>query len=275
MPTKRSKVSKKQEVARRPFSSAGCRNNNKLFSSFPADASVKKGSRPASSPSGAFKPLCDRNGAPIGTHAGMTSLRARSEEGGWVGCGVPYGARKMDYTKEREWIPNPKEEERPVSYRSTDPSKRLTTSFKLGSGKPGLFDKNVRVMSSNHTNAPDKKLLEWVQPQWYDHPKPFAVGSYPLEKAHDRRFLARNGQFPDSGQPYEDYELQSKQTMHPFIRGGFRPDTQPRRTHPFRPTNMHNPLPGTDRNPRLWGARNETGMDFHDGEGARNPRFRR
>jgi hypothetical protein len=185
----------------------------------------------------------------------------------------------LDHVKEFSWKPFPHDVEKPISYRPSNPSKYLTSAgFKAGApAKGGLFDKAVRVLARDGTAAPDRNLLEWTRPGRASHSKAFGVGCYPLESRNDRGFIGNHPMFPDSSQPFHDYELQFQQTQHPFLPHGFRPNAKKElssRTNKWRPSSDHSPLTHIgDRNPRLWSARNSTGMDFHDGEGARNPRF--
>lgn len=209
------------------------------------------------------------------THRGKTSLRHKSVDGAWVGTAVPHGARKLDYTKEFEWMPSPHVEVPEAVYRDIDSAKqvdkRLTKNgFRLGSGPPGeLFDKTVRVQATNFTAAPDKQLVAWISSNRTQHPRPFALSGFPVENPNDRSFVGRHRHYNTEYHPFEDYESQHLQTALPNHRYGYRPAHRTAaQGHPFKPTRVQDPLPGTDRNPRLHAARAPDQMDRHDGAGA-------
>lgn len=195
-------------------------------------------------------------------------------DGAMVGTGVPPAARKLDYTKEFEWIPSPYVEIPEAVYRDLESAeqqaKRLANGFRLGTGPPELFDNTVRVQATNFTTAPDKKLAEMRLSSRLHHPRPFALSGYPVESRSDRGFVGRHRHFSNAYNPYEEYEGQHLKTSLPQGKG-FRPSHRTGATGmPFRPTRTQDPLSGTDRNPRLHAVRAPDQMDRHDGAGARS-----
>lgn len=266
----------------KPFSSGGYTNSNGMFANYAADDYIPKPKkknrdrrRPQSSrPSHRYSnrpeaPTCDRNGCPTSTHRGRTSIRHRSHNGAWPGTCVPHNTRRMDHSKEFGWMPDPQtDNDKKTCYRESYPEKRMTkASFRPG-GKKDLFDPTTRVHATNHTAAPDKRLMDWAAPHRAKHPRPWAVGHDPLENKNDRGFIGGHAHFP-SGQPYHDYEAQQNQTQLMNKRGGYRHDARTSSTAvPWKRSTEHNPLKGTDRADRLHAVRAENQMDYHNGAGA-------
>lgn len=168
-------------------------------------------------------------------------------------------------------MPDPtNDRDREVCYRESYPEKRMTkASFRSG-GNIDLFDPTTRVHATNHTSAPDQRLLELVAPNRAKHQRPWVGGNFPLENKNDRGFVGGHIHFP-SGQPYEDYEAQQNQTQLFNKRGGYRHDARTSSSAvPWKDSTLHNPLQGTDRNEKYHAIRAVNQMDFHDGAGAKS-----
>lgn len=276
----------------KPFSSGGYKNKGKCFSSFAADdyfapkPKARDPSRPQSSrprsrrPQKPKPPSCDKNGCPQGTHRGKTSLRHKSQNGAWIGTGVPHGAAKMDYTKEYSWVPGAPSTQHADTHQYRDNgakhnAKHITANgFRLGAVKDhGLFDKTVRVQACNGTFAPDIQMMQWVSGNRVDHARPFARSSYPQEDPSDRSFIGKHKHFQTGFNPYEEYEGQYVKTKK-HHHHGFRPKTYTSsQATPWRHPSEHNPLKGTDRNGRLHATRAADGKDYHDGAGGRTSQW--
>lgn len=230
----------KHRRAARPFTAGATRKSQTgCFSNYAYIPENKKGQKPR-------KAACDQNGAPMTVHAGNTSLRHRSTEGGAIGTCVPHGQRSMEMGKDPlvEWTPDPYSN--PVvsgQFRTQNGSSSRHRGphgvndregngnrmglvshgcgFKLGAPEKGdYFDPTVRLMSRNYTYPVDRRMLGWVAPTRVDHVKPWNSMSIP-KGTNDKSFVSGHRAFPYHYAPFD--EIAQAPSLEHCKGNGFRP----------------------------------------------------
>jgi len=211
--------------------------------------------------------VVEANGCPKGVHKGLTSLRAKSSSNGAVGVCVPHGNRKLDNTKEYEWVPDPYDGGK---YKGVQNKMMTSDGFKVGAKRNGdLFDKEVRLQACNFTRDAGETLMKWAGPNRVLHPRPFTATSYP-RGTDDKSNLSGAKNYPYRYAPYEEYEMALVGPNHQFVGNGTRPAIRSGSQTPWRVADFTHPMPSkTNRNPALHAVRSSNNMDYHDGKGTR------
>lgn len=152
------------------------------------------------------------NHTTIHTLHALSPLRHKSTDKEWVGAGVPHGNRKLDYTRDREWEPNPYVQPGHHTFRDfkykDEQTRRVhgDQGFRHGASPVGdVFEKDIKPIARNFTYEADRKLYNMLLPFRAKHPKPF-LGNSTAKGLDPNSFLSGHLPHPYIYNPYDAYE---------------------------------------------------------------------